>query len=552
MKNTSIKIFVFFLSLFCWGCSNNNGDNGATDTGKSYVHFLQKSISVSGAADGVSYVMIEWSNTEWEITYESGNIVVDVSPMKGGNSEDVKQVSRIKITYNANSTLKSRSQTIHITNKQTGEVSDLLIDQSALYNAASVTLDMNAKYQYVAGFGGMYNPKIWLGGNLITTGEMNKMYGPDGLGYSILRLMIYPNQIDWAADVQGAKIAQQNGALVFACPWDCTDALADKVTLNNAQVKHLKHENYAAYAAHIVDYINYMKNNGVNLYAVSIQNEPDMDFTYWTPAEVVDFLKRFGPTIRATGVKLMTPEACGFQPEYTDPVLNDAEALAQSDIIAGHLYQGFIDVNSGSYVRNRHDYICGLYNSKLSGAGKGGWWMTEHCYTDGENETDSSKWEFRKWDYNLSHFAKEMHMSMDGYCSAYIDWYLKRFYGALGDNDSRSPVPVGEITKCGYILSHYSKYATGRTRIKVTSDNGNVLTTAYINESGSELTLVMLNMANEKLLVQIPVSGVKNINAVETNGEKNMQTGTTGMLDNGEGVYAILSENSITSIRITR
>jgi len=157
--------------------------------------------------------------------------------------------------------------------------------------------------------------------------------------------------------------------------------------------------------------------------SVSMQNEPDMNFTYWTPAEVVDFVKRFGATIRATGVKLMTPEACGFQSEYTDPILNDAQAFAQSDIIAGHLYQGFIDIESGSYVRNRHDYICGLYNSKLAGAGKGGWWMTEHFYNDGENETDPSKWEFRKWDYNLSHFAKELHMCMEGYCSAYIYSY---------------------------------------------------------------------------------------------------------------------------------
>lgn len=69
----------------------------------------------------------------------------------------------------------------------------------------------------------------------------------------------------------------------------------------------------------------------------------------------------------------MSPEACGMQPEYTDPIINNAEAFAQTDILAGHLYQGFTDLSSG-YVKNRHDYICGVY-SRIQGKT---WWMTEH------------------------------------------------------------------------------------------------------------------------------------------------------------------------------
>lgn len=58
-------------------------------------------------------------------------------------------------------------------------------------------------------------------------------------------------------------------------------------------------------------------------------------FTYWTPQEVVDFVKQYGAKIRETGVRLMSPEACGTPPEYTDPIINDAGAFAQTDIIAG-------------------------------------------------------------------------------------------------------------------------------------------------------------------------------------------------------------------------
>ena len=111
-----------------------------------------------------------------------------------------------------------------------------------------LSLYPSVKYQPVAGFGGMYNPKIWMAqANLITNDEIAKMYDSEGLGYNILRLMVYPNEVDWSADVEGAKLAQQRGALIIASPWDCTDALAEKIKVNNKEFKHLKHENYQAY-----------------------------------------------------------------------------------------------------------------------------------------------------------------------------------------------------------------------------------------------------------------------------------------------------------------
>ena len=303
---------------------------------------------------------------------------------------------------------------------------------------------------------------------------------------------------------------------------------------------HLKPEHYAD---HLIRYIDFMKQNGVDIYAVSVQNEPDMDFTAWTPQEVTAFLKQEGARIRETGVKLMSPEACGYQPEYTDAVLNDAEAFAQTDIVAGHLYQGFIDLSS-DYVKDRHDYVCGLY-PRLGGKT---WWMTEHLFNDGEKEEDPSMWQFLNWDYNFSHLAKEIHMCMDGYCSAYLYWYLKRFYGMIGDNDPRSPVAEGEIAKNGYILAHYAQYATNTTRIAVTSGSENIDATAYINETGNEITLVLLNQSDRTLSIQIPMDGISQATAVETSETKNMETIDVNVT--GEFVSLSISGESIVSVRI--
>lgn len=544
------SLFISIFSALVVACGGSDSDNDLPPTepekpsqADPYLRFAQTSQQVE-ATHSMVYVVIEWSATEWELKANVGDIVEALSVTSGGDKTKEYQTTRVRLTHAANLTAESRTQTLTLTNKDTGETSTLTITQEAGYKAASITLNAAEKYQPVAGFGGMLNPKIWCGSNLLTTADIDKLYSPNQLGYNILRLMIYPNPNDWAADVPAAKAAAAHGATIFACPWDCTDALADQ--LNGK--KHLKHENYGAYAQHLVDYIEYMRSQGVEIYAISVQNEPDMEFTYWKPDEVVTFLKEHGQTIRNTGVKLMAPEACGTQPEYTDPVLNDAAAMAQTDILAGHLYQGFIDVESGNYVKNRHDYVCGLY-SKLNGKT---WWMTEHLFNDGEKSDNQADWQFQRWDYCLNHLGKEIHMCMEGYCSAYIYWYLKRFYGIMGDDDKRSPVAKGEIAKNGYIMSHYARFASNTTRVAAETAQSNLLTTAYINPEGTELTVVMLNMQNQALNVTLnPGRDVEVIEAVSTTETANMQAVTT--IDNGNAAQpgVLIEPWSITSVRMT-
>jgi len=541
--------FIVALGVFLGACSDNESK---TDNVQSYAVFFQEQLTIPASA-GEVIVMMGWSCTSWEIVMDADiGMITKISQTQGGNSDDVSnQYAQITFQYNENSTSETRKQEIFLINKTTKERFKLVIEQESHYLSLPITLDANIKYQHVVGFGGMYNPKIWTPSNLITDTEITKMYSVDGLGYNILRLMVYPNESDWGADVRGAKLAQQYGAIIFASPWDCTDAFADEVVVNGSEHKHLKHEHYQDYANHLIKYINYMKDNGVNLYAISVQNEPDMDFTFWYPQEVVDFVKEYGDQIRTTGVKLMAPEACGMSPEYTDPILNDAAAFAQTDIVAGHLYQGFVKINESSYVKNRHDYICGLYNSRLASAGKT-WWMTEHLFNDGEGESNPALWQFRDWSYNMENLAQEIHMSMEGYCSAYIYWYLKRFYGMIGDNDSRSPVALGDVAKNGYILSHYAQYASDMVRINVDTGDPEVEATAYVNHQETEITIVLLNMKNQGFNAQINYpSALNSVIAVETTEDKNMENIETHIADDKKSVTVFLSANGITSVRLT-
>ncbi|WP_352421327.1 hypothetical protein [Proteiniphilum sp.] len=538
MKNLYLKSGLIALTLLSWSCSDDKIDN---DT--SYAKFLRTSLEVSQSA-GEVIIMIEWSATQWEIVMDTDiGMVTYISQTNGERSGNEKDYAQIKIRYSGNSTLESRTQEIFLVNKRNGERSMLEIEQEAAYTPLSVTLYPTVRYQHVVGFGGMYNPKIWI--QMITETEMNKMYGPGGLGYTVLRLMVYPNEADWSADIEGAKLAQLNGTIIFATPWESPEDLSETIKDGDREYKRLKTENYQAYTDHLVKYINYMKGQGVNLYAVSMQNEPDLGF-FWRPEEIVSYLKGYGSQIRATGVKLMAPEACGFHPEYSDPILNDPEAFNNTDILAGHLYQGFIDLENG-YVRDRYNYVSGLYDRKLAAAGKT-WWMTEMYHNDEGKDLDAI------WKFQQDNFGKEIHMSMEAYCSAYVYWYLKRSGGQCGMiDDPGSTVSVNDkgIAKDGYILSHYAQYASNMTRVKVETGDPDVLATAYVNEDGREMTVVMLNMKEKGFNARIiSPSKVKEGSAVETTKEKDMVSVSATFSSDGLTTSVLLSARSIVSVRL--
>ncbi len=125
---------------------------------------------------------------------------------------------------------------------------------------------------------------------------------------NILRLYIYPDKANWGADINVIKQAVADGAIILACPWEAPKSMVEEVTeivwsdgqreQRQQKVKHLKYStaNWQAYADHLVAYVNYMKNQGVPIYAMSVQNEPDAEFMYWAPSEIREFVENTAPT----------------------------------------------------------------------------------------------------------------------------------------------------------------------------------------------------------------------------------------------------------------
>ncbi|MEJ2543954.1 MAG: hypothetical protein P8Y99_07785 [Calditrichaceae bacterium] len=136
---------------------------------------------------------------------------------------------------------------------------------------------------------------------------------------------------------------------ILASPWYAPGNMVETV---NGESR-VKYDMYDDYAAHLDSFASYMANNGAPIYGLSVQNEPEYgeNWTGWTINEIFTFMKENAYAIN--GTKVMAPESFHFDRAYSDPILNDSIACANTDIICGHRYYG--PIGDGTSASNPDD-----------------------------------------------------------------------------------------------------------------------------------------------------------------------------------------------------
>ncbi|WP_341279653.1 carbohydrate-binding protein [Paenibacillus sp. FSL H8-0537] len=344
--------------------------------------------------------------------------------------------------------------------------------------ASDAVINLSAEKQLIKGFGGINHP-AWIGD--LTASQRDTAFGngQNQLGFSVLRIFVDGDSNNWSKEVPTAKRAIEQGALVFASPWNPPASMIETFNKNgDTSAKRLKYDKYAAYAQHLNDFVTYMKNNGVNLYAISVQNEPDYahDWTWWTPQEMLRFMKENAGSIQ--NAKVMAPESFQYLKNMSDPILNDPQALANMDILGAHLY--------GTSVSN---FAYPLFKQK--GAGKE-LWMTEVYYPNSNNNSADL------WPEALD-VSHHIHNAMvEGDFQAYVWWYIRRQYGPMKED--------GTISKRGYNMAHFSKFVRpGYVRVDATkTPETNVHVSAY--KGNNKVVIVAINRStsavNQKFVLQ--------------------------------------------------
>jgi glucuronoarabinoxylan endo-1,4-beta-xylanase len=380
----------------------------------------------------------------------------------------------------------------------------VLFVSSAQLNAqnAKVQIDKNKTYQKVTGYGGFVcSPQF--GYNYMSTEEIKKMWGTDSeAGYNIMRLYI-PGESNWPSTLATAQLAKNElGLTIFASPWTMP---AEWKTNNSEvavytdengvqQIGYLKEEHYEDYALYLNRYVTYLRNNGVELDYISIQNEPDERATYqgciWTPAQIAAFVKNYGHLINC---KVIAPESVGYSDSYSNAFL-DADVLQNFEVYGVHQYGG---------IQSKYKQFQS-YNKEI--------WMTEYLinWNSGGTVRDFN------WGIDAFSFANSVNDALLGNVNAWIHYATKRYYALMGDGTNGTV--SGEITKRGHILSQYAKFTTGTTRIEATwSDaTAQLKGSSYINDTGDKIVLTIINPSQNayNLTVDLPFYVVKGTKAI--------------------------------------
>lgn len=322
-------------------------------------------------------------------------------------------------------------------------------------SASQAVIDLGSAQQTITGFGGMNFPR-WI--DDLTADQAEKAFGTGAgqIGLSLLRISAAPVQTDWAKELPTAKRAKALGASVFATPWSPPASMKNNNSLIDGQ---LKTESYAAYAKHLSDFVSYMKTNDVDLYAISVQNEPDITVDYescrWSATQIRDFLKNNASVIPT---KVIAAESFHMDKSLTDASLNDAGAAANFEIVAEHLY----GVSPSSYP---------LAKSKGKEL-----WMTEHYTT---SDRSANLWP------DAIEVGKEIHNCLVNNFNAYVWWYIRRSYGLITED--------GAVSKRGWVMAHFSKFVRpGFVRVDVPSTPAaGIMASAY--KKDGDLVVVVIN-----------------------------------------------------------
>ncbi len=196
-----------------------------------------------------------------------------------------------------------------------------------------------------------------------------------GIGLSLLRNHINPDGTTVETNLM--IMAQARGARVWSTPWSPPAAMKSNTNVNNGGT--LLTGSYQAYANQLANYVLNMKNTyGVNLYAISVQNEPDQTTAYesciFSGQQLHDFIPYLYNALSNNGVastRIVIPESYHWSFTLDTETMNDANTASKVSVLAGHSYG-----TEASAIDNHGKAAWQTEDSFLSGA-------DDHSIVDG-------------------------------------------------------------------------------------------------------------------------------------------------------------------------
>jgi len=354
-----------------------------------------------------------------------------------------------------------------------------------------VTVNWNVTHQTIDGFGASATGYV----SGLSPRQIDQFFDPDrGLGLSLLRIHVIADIKDAdcdcvansaparcargsdsqivSGDLEVAQSASSRGVRLIAAPWSppaemkssgkfCSDGLMNGGT-----------ENYARYAGQLVDFLSFLKQKGISIDAISVQNEPDeqnssYDTAKWTGKQIHDFVPILSQAMSKANleeVKIAAPEQEAWKFDLMDDSMSDPDVVDKIGIVFGHAYTSENPSGLPS-VGTRH-----IWQTEVS----------DFTTFDG-SIADGLRWGSSIHNYMLAGVNAWMYWNID--CAT-----AKFNHGnnmCLTDSDEN-------LAKRAYVLGQFAKFVRpGWQRIDVTY-NGPLLVTAFKGPKG-DFAIVAIN-----------------------------------------------------------
>ncbi len=376
---------------------------------------------------------------------------------------------------------------------------------------------------------------VWQG-EPVSAAQQTLLFDPvNGIGLSLLRIGIESSsgtsQIMGNAAFSDGPAITKFGGKVWAAPWSPPAADKENGNVNGgASNNYLNTSDYEAWATTLAAFPAYYKaQTGVDLYAISAQNEPDFNATYeaclYTAPEMVSFINMLGPKLAALNppVKVLAAEPDNWGnlwggDGYGPAILASSTASSYVGPIATHDYGS---TSAGTYARpappaNNTHHI----------------WETEST-PSGSSDIDTALI-----------LATSVYAAFStGGASAWHYWWTESFL----PNGAGNPPPQV------YALGNFSKFVRpGFLRASVknapTPSASSILVVAFTNPTNGQVAIVVVNNGGSQK-ASFFVSGTEwptTVTPYETSATDKLTAGTPITLS-GARFSATLDAQSVTT-----
>ncbi len=285
---------------------------------------------------------------------------------------------------------------------------------------------------------------------------------------------------------------------VYASPWSPPAFM--KTNNNMLKGGKLMPEYYDTWALYYTKFIKAYEKEGIPIWGLTIQNEPmatqRWESCIYTAEEERDFLKQhLGPTMEKEGLGdkniIVWDHNRDLITNRANTILDDPEAAKYVWGVGFHWYEVWA---GGEYMYENLARIKESYKDKKLV-------FTEGCV----ERFDEKKYQF--WP-NAERYGQSIINDFNNGTVGWTDWnilldhtggpnHVQNFCFSPIHADTRTDTLI--YTPSYYYIGHFSKYIRPNAkRISTVTSRSHLLSTSYLNEDGTMVTVVM-NRSNQKI-----------------------------------------------------